>query len=125
MCLAIAKPTCSPEYNALEDADSWGVSTHCSYRWVGTSGFDIGLPYGENGQGNCGSVYHFTANIATGELRVRPVVRKVAAKKPVDPLQTEWTIASGIAGLAEYRLIAMVAGEALAVTLLWANEEQS
>jgi hypothetical protein len=49
-------------------------------------------------------VYHFTADLSTGTLRVRPIIKAIAPNyRPREPTQREWTLAEGLADLAECR----------------------
>jgi hypothetical protein len=50
-----------------------------------------------------GAVYHFTADLSTGTLRVRPVIKHIyPGYSPRDANRTEWTIAEGVSDLAGY-----------------------
>jgi hypothetical protein len=78
------------------------ISTAGSSVDAGTVRRDGDIPYCASYREAAGSLYHFTADLSTGTLRVRPVVTCVHRDyRPRDPTQTEWTIAEGIADLAE------------------------
>jgi hypothetical protein len=68
-----------------------------------------------------GSEYHFTADLKTGEVYVRPVMTKTAHCAPPSEERTEWTLASGIADLAEYTALVEL-NERTACTLIFPDQ---
>jgi hypothetical protein len=72
---------------------------------------DIDLPYAVSCDDAFGSLYHFTADLATGSLRVRPIIGGFTGTAETDVstrtgppavAQTEWTLAEDISDLADY-----------------------
>jgi hypothetical protein len=122
LCFGIAKPPADPsDFDSLRDDNSWWITTHSSSKMKGAAGVPIGLPHAYEGEA-AGSVYHFTADLKTGELRVRPVVRNVSyLHKPSDPPKAEWTISrpAGIKDLASHRVMAVLRAETTACTLMF------
>jgi hypothetical protein len=60
------------------------------------------LPYSGWGQA-AGSLFHFTADLSAGTLRVRPVVKYPAVRR--DSNQTEWIVTEEISDLAGYIVV--------------------
>jgi hypothetical protein len=93
-------------------------ATHNTY--VGGVPIDD-LPHTYEGEA-AGSVYHFTADLQTGELRVRPVVRNLShLHKPSDPPKTEWTVSrpGGIKDLASHRVLVNLRARGMACTMMF------
>jgi hypothetical protein len=97
ICIGIAEET------ALDLSSGWGsnalcFSTHSSFVFGGTaSDMDVALPYHQTD--TTGAVYHLTADLTSGHVRVRPVLKSTAdpypfgcAKEMLTAGQTEWTL---------------------------------
>jgi hypothetical protein len=84
------------------------VCTHDGGVRTGPGARADGLPYSEPNEA-AGSLYQFTADLSTGSLRVRPIIKRLhPSYQPTDKNQTEWTIAEGLTDLAECRAAALV-----------------
>jgi hypothetical protein len=118
----ISKPVTAPDYDRHTDPHSVYVCTG-NPAFVGGKTRNGHIPHSSlNGAGGPGSLYHFTADLSSGSLRVRPVISRIAREyRARDPDQTEWTIAEGIADLADCRasVFARTDWGAAAVSLLF------
>jgi hypothetical protein len=101
------------------------LSTHSPYVFGAPIDLDIGLPY--NRSDAAGALYHFTADLHTGHVRVRPVLTSVGphprgSTALVTAGQTEWTLtrtALSTAALTNCRVyVAMVCSDS-ACTMLF------
>jgi hypothetical protein len=103
--LGICKPLSAPDYDAVRDARSVFVHTYTPYSYNGLQhNLRMNMPHSDKDP--AGSLYHLTADLSSGTLRVRPMIARVAPfYRPDDPTQTEWTIAEGIDDLAECRAV--------------------
>jgi hypothetical protein len=101
----------------------YAVSSHS---WCAVSdgkSIDIGLPCLRRDAPGSGSVYHFTADMSAGTLRVRPVLAGPHAPHAtidaaLEKGQTEWVIAEGIRDLAECRAYVSMFSAGAGCTLL-------
>jgi hypothetical protein len=102
--MGIAKPSPDPAYDADSDLTISVTTANCSaYR--GVTSRDISFPFAACHADAVGSLYHFTADLTTGSLRVRPIIAEISLIAEIpDPPQSEWTIAEGITDLAEVRV---------------------
>jgi hypothetical protein len=119
ICMGVAKPSSAPGYDVHADERAISISTANSHVFTGHTPRSIALPFasyagaavgaGAGAGVSAGALYHFTADLATGTLRVRPVIPLVSRhyRPPAKP-QTEWTLAQGISDLADYRVTVAV-----------------
>jgi hypothetical protein len=123
ICIGIANPSTAPDYHPDKDRHTISVLNNASAAYKGPdhNGDDIQFPHTARAENerSVGSLYHFTANLWTASVRVRPVIPHIASQyKRVKPPKTEWTIGQGIDDLAEYRAAVGLIGELDSCTLV-------
>jgi hypothetical protein len=106
----ILKPTGAPKYNPNSHSDTYTVGTHHSaaFRGMATITGEPGWAYTASGYDAAGSRYQFTADLAAGTVRVRPILPKSAwvvadQQNTGDGHAAGRILAKGIADLADYR----------------------
>jgi hypothetical protein len=103
----IFKPTGAPAYDPNMDTGTYSVGTHksCVYRADRRVRRKRRLPCTCAGKDAAGSLYHFTADLSSGTVYVRPIVltanRDGGDDDEDDPVQ--WILEDGLSDLAEYR----------------------
>jgi hypothetical protein len=89
------------EAEAEADAPCIAVCTwdSYSYRRIDTPDINLNIPHSSLLEETAGSLYHFTADLSTGTLRVRPELSGDQNVR-MSPIE-EWTTAEGVRDLAE------------------------
>jgi hypothetical protein len=103
--VGIAKPAFAPsDPMAVSHAVTIATTSDCVYD--GIHSHVLPFPCMDYSGDAVGAVYHFTADLSTGSVRVRPVLPTTGKRsQPHDNTQTEWIIAKGIANLGACRAI--------------------
>jgi hypothetical protein len=102
--IGICKPSSAQRDEAASDPHSISVCTSNCYVDVGHYRHNRNIPFIESYEDAGGSLYHFTADLSTGTLRVRPIIKRVhSTYRPDVRTCTEWTIAEGLTELADCR----------------------
>jgi hypothetical protein len=119
ICMGIAKPSPDPAYDADADPLTISVTTANCAAYRGDNYRNILFPFVATHAESVGSLYHFTADLSTGSLRVRPLIAHISPNAEIpDPPQSEWTIAEGIKDLAEFRVAVGMRSTKCSCTLL-------
>jgi hypothetical protein len=106
--IGIARPSAASAHDLYDDADTHYICTGSSLAYHKADGKELNMPFSHGGDA-AGSLYHFTADLSTGTLRVRPIVKLIDPRhQPHDPPQTEWTVAEGLSDLAERSAVVFV-----------------
>jgi hypothetical protein len=101
--LGICKPSRAPGSNPFTDSHTVHVCTGSSFASVGCDAKDVDIPHSVAGAAG-GSLYHFTADLSAGTLRVRPFIERIHPDYQLpDCPQTEWTLVHGLSDLGECR----------------------